>query len=53
MIMMMLAHIMAETAMISEILVSGVAQCAFDNFSIELTNDPTSETATKNTKLDM
>jgi hypothetical protein len=51
--MMILAHIIAAIAIISEILFNGVAQLALDSLNIELTSDPTRLTATKNTKLEM
>ena len=48
-----LAQIIDATAIISEILVSGVAHFAFDSFKMELTRDPTRLTATKNTKFEI
>jgi hypothetical protein len=44
---------MAETAMISEILVNGVLHLTLDNLRIAVINDPTRLMATKNTKLEI
>ena len=45
--------IIAATAIISDILVKGVAQVTPDNLNTAVTNEPTKLMATKNTKLDM
>ena len=47
------ANVIAETAIISAILVRGVLHSAFDNLNTAVINDPTRLIATKNTKLEM
>ena len=52
-IMMIEAITIAETAMISDILVSGVLHLTFDSLKIAVINDPTRLMATKNTKFEI
>jgi hypothetical protein len=47
------AKTMADTAMISAILVSGVLQRTFDNLNMAVIKEPTRLIATKKTKLEM
>jgi len=51
--MITLAQIMEATAIISDILVRGVAHPVLDSFKIELTSEPTRLTATKKTKFEI
>ena len=50
---MTMAHIIADTAIISEIRVSGLDHSFLFSFRMELKRDPTRLMATKNTKFDM
>ena len=53
MIMIKAAKVIAETAIISEILVRGVLQGTLASRKIAVINDPTKLIATKNTKFEM
>ena len=50
-IIITIATIMADTAIISEILVNGLDHLFLFNFKMELNNEPTRLIATKKTKL--